>query len=216
MGESVDSLHIIIDHLLPADFHYFNNDIDSDTLLSRNLLENVIITPSSDADENQNNNLQTFHTVDNHDNNNLIISDNLHHHHINNDHQHVDEVNMDERASLKLHDNNNNNKRNIKNSKSDNITDEEDNKKEMKWWRIKKSNNNNNNAPWSYSNVYIFLVLWNFTMITLYTHSDYLLFIPSSVKIIIGMFHVSAIVLYFYDVISYLFKRKGTNHQIHV
>jgi len=232
MAESVDSIHIISDHLHLIDYNnnYTIDDNYSSTehfSSTRQLLEITNNNTSSDADgnhndtnnnnNNNNNNLQTFHTLDHHDNNNLIISD-VHNTHLsNNDHQHVDEVNMDERSSIKLRDSNNNNK-NIKIKINKPPTDEEDNKKEMQgWWR--NFNNNrmmNKNVPWSYSNIYIFLVLWNFTMITLYANSNYLLFIPSGVKIIISLFHVSAIILYLYDFVSFLFRRKGINSPIHV
>lgn len=90
---------------------------------------------------------------------------------------------------------------------------------DMDWKKNSRNSNNtinNKSRHWSFSNIYIFLVLWNFTMIALYTKSDYLTFIPTSVKIIIGLFHVSAILLYLYDVVTYLSNGLYSKLNIHV
>jgi len=63
-------------------------------------------------------------------------------------------------------------------------------------------------GPWSQKYTYIFLLVWNFIMLAMYSVNNFL-YVPRNVWYIVVLFHVSAISLYVYDTAHYLLLGKG-------
>jgi hypothetical protein len=62
---------------------------------------------------------------------------------------------------------------------------------------------------WTRKNTYLFLLVWNFIMLTLYKTTNFLHDVPLYAWYFIIVLHISAIGIYLYDVISYWLKGRG-------